>query len=237
MSNVPYFMDAKARTGLRFGDAKIVDGIVHDGLWDVYNNFHMGNCAEDCAKKHGFSREDQDAHAIQSYKSAAASWEAGHFKNEVVPVTVNLGKGKTAVVSEDEEYKKVDFTKVPSLKPAFLQDGTGTVTAANASNLNDGASTLILTSEEYAKSKGLKPLAKIVSFADAERDPIEFTVAPAYAIPIALKRANLTVKDIDLWEINEAFSVVALVNTKLLNLDPAKVNVNGGAVALGHPIG
>jgi len=222
MSNVPYYMDPRARGGLRFGDAKIIDGIVHDGLWDVYNNFHMGNCAEDCAKKFKFTREDQDAYAVQSYQRAAAAWTAGVFASEIVPVTVQLGKGKTAVVSEDEEYKKVDFSKISSLKPAFLQDGTGTVTAANASTLNDGASTLLISSLGYANQNNIVPIARIVAWGDAETKPIEFTIAPTLAIPVALSRANLTIQDIDLWEINEAFSVVALANIKLLNLDPAK---------------
>jgi acetyl-CoA C-acetyltransferase len=230
-------MDHRARNGMKYGGGKIIDGIIHDGLWDVYNNFHMGNCAEDCSKKYNISREEQDAYAIQSYKRSAAAWEAGVFKNEIVPVTVSLGKGKTTVIEKDDEYVKVDFTKVPSLKPAFLQDGTGTVTAANSSTLNDGASTVIVVDKDVAKAKGLKPLARIVAFADAATNPIEFTTAPALAIPIALKRAGLKVEDIDYWEINEAFAVVALANRQLLGLDNDKLNVNGGGVSLGHPIG
>jgi acetyl-CoA C-acetyltransferase len=236
MSNVPYILDPKARTGLKYGDGKVIDLIVHDGLWDVYNNFHMGNCAEDCATKHKFTREEQDAYAIQSYKRTAAAVARGSFKNEIVPVEVDLGRGKTATVTEDEEYKNVNFDKIPTLKPAFVKTG-GTVTAANSSTLNDGAAAVIVTSEEYANTHNIKPLARILSYADAETKPIEFTEAPSLAIPIALKRAGLTVNDIDLWEINEAFSVVALVNMKILGLNPEKVNINGGGVSLGHPIG
>jgi acetyl-CoA C-acetyltransferase len=236
MSNVPYMMDPRARGGLKYGDGKIIDLIVHDGLWDVYNNFHMGNCAENCVKKHGFTREEQDAYAIQSYKRSAAAAARGAFKNEIVPVEVDLGRGKTATITEDEEYKNVDFNKVPTLKPAFIKPD-GTVTAANSSTLNDGASALVVTSAEYATQKGLKPLARILGYADAETHPVEFTEAPSLAIPIALKRAGLSVDDIDFWEINEAFAVVALVNIKLLKLNPEKVNVNGGGVSLGHPIG
>lgn len=236
MSNVPYIMDPRARTGLKYGDAKVIDLIVHDGLWDVYNNFHMGNCAEDCVTKHGFTREQQDEYAIRSYKLAAEAWARGAFKNEIVPVEVDLGRGKTALITEDEEYKNVDFAKVPTLKPAFVK-ANGSVTAANSSTLNDGASALVVTSPQYASSKGIKPLARIIGYADAETKPIEFTEAPALAVPLALKKAGLKVEDIDLWEINEAFSVVALVNIKLLGLNPDKVNVNGGGVSLGHPIG
>lgn len=237
MSNVPFYMDPSTRGGLRYGHKQIIDGIVHDGLWDAYNNFHMGNCAEDCSKKYNISRQAQDNYAIESYNRANEAWRNQLFANEIVPITVNLGRGKTAIIEKDDEYTKVDLNKVPGLKPAFLQDGTGTVTAANSSTLNDGASTLIVTSKDYAKQKALTPLARIVAFADAATNPIEFTTAPSLAIPIALKRANLTVDDIDFWEINEAFAVVALVNIQLLKLDPAKVNVNGGGVSLGHPIG
>jgi acetyl-CoA C-acetyltransferase len=236
MSNVPYILDPKTRTGLKYGDAKVIDLIVHDGLWDVYNNFHMGNCAEDCVTKHKFTREEQDAYAIQSYKRTAEAVARGSFKNEIIPVEVDLGRGKTAIVSEDEEYKNVDFTKIPNLKPAFVKNG-GTVTAANSSTLNDGASALIVTSQEYASTHNIKPLARIIGYADAETKPIEFTEAPSLAIPIALKKAGLSINDIDLWEINEAFAVVALVNIKILGLNPDKVNVNGGGVSLGHPIG
>jgi len=197
----------------------------------------MGNCAEETSKKLQIGREAQDAYAIQSYQKSAAAWEKGFFNKEIVPVTIQVGKGKTETITEDEEYKKVDFSKVPGLKPAFVTDGTGTVTAANSSTLNDGASTLIVTSSDYADKKGIKPLAKIIAFADAACAPVDFPVAPALAVPIALERAKLTIKDIDLWEINEAFSVVALANINLLGIDASKVNVNGGGVSLGHPIG
>eukprot|EP01126_Amoeba_proteus_P036918 TRINITY_DN377_c0_g2_i8.p1 TRINITY_DN377_c0_g2~~TRINITY_DN377_c0_g2_i8.p1 ORF type:complete len:378 (-),score=87.23 TRINITY_DN377_c0_g2_i8:145-1278(-) len=235
MSNVPYYLDRRARGGLRYGDAKILDAIVNDGLWDVYNNFHMGNCAEECAKKYSFTREEQDKYAISSYERSAAAVNAGHFLHEIVPVTVDSGKGKTKVVDQDEEFKNVNFDKISSLKPAFLKDGT--VTAANASTLNDGASTLIVASAEYADKNNLTPLARIVSYGDAETLPVDFPIAPALAIPIALSRAGLKKEDIDFWEINEAFSVVVLANIKLLDLDPSIVNVNGGGVSLGHPIG
>jgi acetyl-CoA C-acetyltransferase len=234
MSNVPYYLDTRARSGFKMGDGKLIDGLVSDGLWDVYNQFHMGNCAEDCAKKYNISRKEQDEYAIKSYQRALESIKNGYFKDEIIPVTVSSKKGDE-VISVDEEVQKVDFSKLPNLKPAF--DKNGTVTAANASKINDGASALLLTSAEKAQKLHKTPIARIISFADAERDPIEFPTAPALAIPIALQRAGLSAQQIDFWEINEAFSVVALANIKELGLNPDKVNVLGGAVALGHPIG
>lgn len=232
MSLVPYYLD-KGRNGYKYGNAQIQDGIVKDGLWDVYNEYPMGNAAELLASEHNISREDQDAYAIESYKRAAAAWAAGKFADEVVPVTI---EGKVPVtVSEDEEYKKVNFDKIPGLKPVFIKDGT--VTAANASTLNDGASALVLMSKEKAEALGVKPIAKIRSFADAQQAPEWFTTAPAKALPKAIALAGLEQKDIEYYEINEAFSAVAIGNNRLMNLDPAKVNVNGGAVAIGHPLG
>jgi acetyl-CoA C-acetyltransferase len=233
MSMTPHYIDG--RNGTKFGNITMLDGITKDGLLDVYNNVPMGNCAEKCATEHNFTREDQDNFAIDSYKKAAAAWEAGKFNDEVVPVSVPQRKGDPIVISQDEEYKNVFLDKIPTLRPAFDKDGT--ITAANASTLNDGASALILASEEAVKKHGLKPIAKIVSYADAAHEPEWFTTAPSKAIPIALGKANLTAGDIDYWELNEAFAVVGLANTKILGLDPAKVDVNGGAVALGHPLG
>jgi len=234
MSNVPYYLD-KARNGYRLGNGTIIDGLVKDGLWDVYNDYHMGNAAELCATECKISREDQDAYAIESYKRSAAAWSQGLFTEEIAPVSIPQ-RGKEAIlVSEDEEYKKVNFDKVPGLKPVFVKDGT--VTAANASTLNDGAAALVLMSKTKADHLGLKPIAKIKSFADAQQAPEWFTTAPAKAIPLAIEKAGLTAKDIDFYEINEAFSVVSIANNRLLSLDPAKVNVHGGAVALGHPLG
>ncbi len=233
MSSVPhYFM---ARTGAKFGDVKLVDGMIKDGLTDVYNQTHMGNCAELCARERNISREEQDAFAIESYTRAAKAWAEGKFSDEVVPVEVPQRKGDPIVIAEDEEYKNVKMDKIASLRPAF--DKAGTVTAANASTLNDGASALVLMSREKAASLGLKPLARIVSFADAAQAPEWFTTAPAKAIPVALAKAGLAVGDIDFWELNQAFAVVGLANTKELGLNPEKVDVNGGAVALGHPLG
>ncbi len=233
MSLTPHYLDG--RNGTKFGNITMLDGITKDGLLDVYNKIPMGNCAELCATEHNISREDQDAFAIDSYKKAAAAWEAGRFNDEVVPVSVPQRKGDPIMVSQDEEYKNVFLDKIPALRPAFDKDGT--ITAANASTLNDGASALILASEEAVEKYGLKPIAKIVSYADAAQAPEWFTTAPAKAIPVALGKAGLTVSDVDFWELNEAFAVVGLANTKLLGLDPAKVDVNGGAVALGHPLG
>ncbi|EGO01789.1 hypothetical protein SERLA73DRAFT_132316 [Serpula lacrymans var. lacrymans S7.3] len=231
MSNAPFLLP---RQNPLFGKFETKDSVEIDGLWDVYNNFAMGNCGESAAEKYGISREAQDAHAIESYKRADRAWKQNVFDKEIAPVTVKGKKGDT-VVKEDEEYKKVIFDKVPSLRSAFKQGGT--ITAANSSNLNDGASALILMSAEKAKELGLKPLAKVVSYADAGVDPIDFPMAPTVALPEALRKANLTVDDISRFEINEAFSVVVRIAEKVLNIDPAKINIDGGAVALGHAIG
>ncbi len=233
MSMVPHYVNG--RLGVKLGDIKLVDGMVKDGLTDVYNDVHMGNCADKCATEHNFSREDQDAFAIASYEKSAAAWKAGKFNDEVVPVSVPQRKGEPVIVSEDEEYKNVRMDKIAELRPAFSKDGT--VTAANASTLNDGASALILASKEAVEKHGLKPIAKIISYADAAQAPEWFTTAPAKALPIALGKAGLSTNDIDFWELNEAFSVVGLANIKLLGIDASKVDVNGGAVALGHPLG
>jgi acetyl-CoA C-acetyltransferase len=234
MSAVPHYLPG-SRNGQKLGNINLVDGMVNDGLMDVYNNYHMGNAAELCAKECNISREEQDAFAIESYNRSAAAWSAGKFKDEVVPVSVPQRKGDPVIISEDEEYKNVRMEKIPALRPAFQKDGT--VTAANASTLNDGASALVLMSKEKAEALGVKPIAKIVSYADAAQAPEWFTTAPSKALPIALKKANLTNDQIDFWELNEAFSVVGLANNKELGLDAKKVNVNGGAVALGHPLG
>lgn len=234
MSSVPHYF-AKGRNGQKLGDMKLIDGLVKDGLTDVYNKVHMGNCAELCAKEMNFSREQQDAFAIESYNRSASAWENGKFKDEVVPVSVPQRRGDDLIVSEDEEYKNVKMEKIPNLRPVFDKDGT--VTAANASTLNDGAAALLLMSAEKAKELGLKPLAKIRSYADAAHQAEWFTTAPAKALPIALDKANLSTSDVDYFELNEAFSVVGLANIEKLGLDAAKVNVNGGAVSLGHPLG
>jgi acetyl-CoA C-acetyltransferase len=208
---------------------------VKDGLWDVYKNYHMGSAAELCSRDHNISREAQDAFAVESYKRSAVAAEAGKFKNEIVPVSIPQRKGDPIVVSEDEEYRNIKFDKVPTLAPVFEKEGT--VTAANASTLNDGAVALVLMSASKAAELGLKPLAKILGFADAQQAPEFFTTAPAKAIPLAIANAGLNPSDIDYYEINEAFSVVALANNQILGLDANRVNVNGGAVALGHPLG
>lgn len=233
MSMVPHYYDA--RSAVKLGNVTMVDGMIRDGLWDVYTNKHMGNCAETCAKEKNISREEQDNFAITSYNRSKAAWDAGKFDNEVVPLEVPQRKGDPILVTKDEEYTNVMLDKIPGLRPAF--DKEGTVTAANASTLNDGASALILMSKEKMESLGLKPLAKIVSYADAAQDSEWFTTAPSLAIPKALKKANLSVGDIDYWELNQAFSVVGLANIKELGLNPEKVDVNGGAVSLGHPLG
>ncbi|MDB9725721.1 acetyl-CoA C-acyltransferase [Salibacteraceae bacterium] len=233
MSSVPHYM--QARNGVKLGNINMIDGMVKDGLTDVYNDTHMGVCADMCAKEYGFSREDQDNFAIDSYKKSAAAWEAGKFNDEIVPVEVPQRRGDAVIVDKDEEYSNVRMDKIPTLRPAFQKDGT--VTAANASTLNDGASALILASGEAVKKYGLTPLAKVTSYADAAQAPEWFTTAPSKAIPIALGKAGLATADVDYWELNEAFSVVGLANTKELGLDPAKVDVNGGAVSLGHPLG
>lgn len=233
MSQVPHYLDG--RNGVKFGNIGMLDGITKDGLLDVYSKVPMGNCAELCAKEYGFSREAQDEFAIASYTKSAEAWKAGKFNDEVVPVAVPQRKGDPIMVSEDEEYKNVFLDKIPSLRPAF--DKEGTITAANASTLNDGASAVILASKEAVEKYGLKPVAKIVSYADAAHAPEWFTTAPSLAIPKALDKAGLTTADVDFWELNEAFAVVGMANTKILGLDPAKVDVNGGAVSLGHPLG
>lgn len=234
MSNVPYYLD-KARNGYRLGNGQIIDGLVKDGLWDVYNDYHMGSAAELCAVECNVSREEQDAFAIESYKRSQQAQADGKFKHEITPVELKDKKGDVTLFADDEEPKAVKFDKIPSLKPVFKKDGT--VTAANASTLNDGAAAVVLMSREMADEMGIKPLAKILSFADAQLAPEWFTTAPSKAIPLALERAKLSAEEIDYFEINEAFSVVAIANNQLLKLDPAKVNVNGGAVSLGHPLG
>ncbi len=234
MSAVPHYYNA--RTSTKLGDVKMQDGMLLDGLTDVYGNVHMGVCAEKCASEYSFSREDQDNFAIESYKRSANAWSEGKFDNEVVPVEIPQRKGDPILFKEDEEYKSVNFDKISTLKPVFQRDN-GTVTAANASTLNDGASALVLMSKEKMEELGLKPLAKIISYADAAHEPEWFTTAPSKALPIALKKANLELSDIDFFEFNEAFAVVGLANNKILGLDASKVNVNGGAVSLGHPLG
>ena len=233
MSQAPFYLENN-RWGAKYGNGVVVDGLSKDGLTDVYGNVPMGNCADLCAKEHNFTREDQDAFAIESYKRSAAAWTAGKFKEEIVPIEIVTKKG-TTLFSEDEEYKNVNFEKIPGLKAVFSKDGT--VTAANASTINDGAAVLILMSEEKANSLGLKPLAYIKSYADAAQEPKWFTTSPALAIPKALKKANMAIEDVDYFEFNEAFAVVGLANSKILGLDASKVNINGGAVSLGHPLG
>jgi acetyl-CoA C-acetyltransferase len=234
MSAVPYYLD-KARNGYRLGHAQMIDGLVKDGLWDVYKDYHMGNAAELCATECKISREDQDAYAIESYKRAQDAGAKGLFKDEIAPVTIPVKGKDPIVISEDEEYKKVDFNKLAGLRPVFVKDGT--VTAANASTLNDGAAAVVLMSKEKAEALGIKPIAKIRSFADAQQAPEWFTTAPSKALPRAAEKAGLKLNDIDFFEINEAFSVVALANNQEMKLDGNKVNVNGGAVAIGHPLG
>lgn len=233
MSLIPHYFHA--RTATKFGPATLEDGMQKDGLVDAYDKNAMGVCADACALEYKFSREDQDAFAIQSYQRSAKAWETGKFKNEVVPVEVPQRRGDTLIVSKDEEYTNVILEKIPSLRPAFTKDGT--VTAANASTINDGAAALVLMTREKAKELGLKPLATIKSFADAAQEPKWFTTAPAKALPKALSKAGITIKDVDFFEFNEAFSVVGLANMKLLGLNDSNVNVNGGAVSLGHPLG
>ncbi|MBF9143980.1 acetyl-CoA C-acyltransferase [Hymenobacter properus] len=233
MSNVPYYLD-KARFGAKYGHGQMIDGLMKDGLWDPYNDYAMGNAAENTAKEMGITREEQDAFAIESYTRSAAAAKAGKKKDEIVPVTIE-SRGKTTVIEDDEEYLKVDFAKVPGLKPAFIKEGT--VTAANASTLNDGAAAVLLMSREKAEALGLTPIGRILGFADAEQAPEWFTTSPSLAIPKALKNAGKTASDVDFYEINEAFSVVSLANNKLLNLEGTKVNKYGGAVSLGHPLG
>ena len=234
MSNIPYYL-MKARTGYKYGHGELLDGLQYDGLTDVYNHCAMGVCADNTAKEMNISRQDQDAYAINSYKRSAASWTEKKFSNEIVPVEIKDRKGNVTLFAEDEEYKNVSFDKIPGLKAVFTKDGT--VTAANASTLNDGASAVLLMSKEKAIELGLKPIAKIRGFADAAQDPMWFTTTPSIAIPKAIKMSGVNKKDIGFYEINEAFSAVAIANNMKLDLDPNTVNVNGGAVALGHPLG
>lgn len=234
MSQAPFY-SMNMRNGNKFGNTNLLDAIFNDGLQDAYSKEAMGVSGDKTARKYEISRDEQDDFAIQSYKRSAKAWEEGKFKDEIVPVEVPQRRGEPIIVSEDEEYKNVRFDKISDLRPAFTKDGT--VTAANASTLNDGASAVIMMSKEKAEQLGIKPLAKVISYADASHEPEWFTTAPAKAVPKALDKAGLKASEIDFWEFNEAFSVVGIVNTKLLELDPNKVNVNGGAVSLGHPLG
>ena len=234
MSSVPHYL-SNSRTGQKLGDIKALDGLVKDGLTDVYNKKHMGLCAETCAKEMSFSREEQDNFAIESYKRSAKSWQEKRFNDEIVNVEVPQRKGDNLIINEDEEYKKVILEKIPNLRPVFEKEGT--ITAANASTINDGASALILMSKEKANELNLKPLAKIISYADSAHEPEWFTTAPSSAVEKAIKKANIKKSDVDYYELNEAFSVVGLANMKLLEIENKKVNVNGGAVSLGHPLG
>lgn len=234
MSNTPFYSE-NMRWGNKYGNTTLIDGLAKDGLTDVYDGKAMGNAAELCASTCGISREEQDAFAIDSYKRSQAAWENGNFKDEVVPVEIPQRKGEPVVVSKDEEPFNVKFDKIPTLSPAFVKEGT--VTAANASTMNDGAAALLLMSREKATELGLKPIAIIRSYADAEQAPEWFTTTPSIAVPKAVEKAGLKMADINYWELNEAFAVVGIENTKRMKLDPSKVNVNGGAVALGHPLG
>ena len=234
MSNTPHYF-TKGRTGQKLGDMKLFDGMVKDGLTDVYGKVHMGVCAEVCAKDMKFSREEQDAFAIESYNRSANSWKTGKFVDEIIPVEVPQRRGDALIISEDEEFKNVNMEKIPILRPVF--DKEGTITAANASTINDGASALVLMSLEKAKALNITPIARIRSYADAAHEPEWFTTAPSKALPIAIAKAGLNINDINYYELNEAFSVVGLANIKILGLDSNKVNVNGGAVSLGHPLG
>ena len=234
MSNVPFY-NITQRWGNKYGDTVLQDGLAKDGLVDVYDKVAMGNFADACATKYNVSREAQDSFAVNSYKKAQAATEHGWFKDEIVPVEIPQKKGAALIIDKDEEPSKVNFDKLPQLNPAFSKEGT--VTAANASTMNDGAAAVVLMSAEKAKELGIQPIAIIKSFADAEQDPKWFTTSPSLALPKALKKANLTINDIQFFEFNEAFSVVGIVNTEILKIDPSKVNVHGGAVALGHPLG
>lgn len=233
MSQVPHYLPG-SRSGFKYGNTALVDGIINDGLTDVYSNELMGSCAELCAAEYGITREEQDNFARTSYERSAKAWAEGKFANEIAPVTIQTRKGEV-IVAEDEEYKSVDFSKFPTLRTVFKKDGT--VTAANASTINDGAAALVLVSGEKLKELGLTPLAKIVGAADAEQAPEWFTTTPSKALPLAAKRAGIEVSDLDFVELNEAFAVVGLANNKIMNLSADKVNVNGGAVSLGHPLG
>ena len=234
MSNVPYYLD-KDRNGYKLGNGQLTDGLIKDGLWDVYNDYHMGVAAELCATDCHISREEQDAYAIESYHRSQKAIADGKFKSEITALEIKDKKGNSTLIEQDEEPANVKFDKIAGLRPVFKKDGT--VTAANASSLNDGACALVLMSKEKAEELGIKPLAKVLAYADAQQAPEWFTTSPAKAIPLALNKAGLKATDIDLFEINEAFSVVSLANNKELNLDAQKVNVNGGAVSLGHPLG
>lgn len=234
MSNVPFYADTM-RWGNKFGNTQMIDGLSKDGLTDVYDGKAMGNAAELCAKECGISREDQDAFATESYKRSQAAWNEGRFSNEIVPVEIPQRKGAPIIFAKDEEPFNVKFDKIASLNPAFQKEGT--VTAANASTMNDGAAALVLMSREKAEALGLKPIAKILSYADAEQAPEWFTTSPSLAVPLAVSKAGLKMEDIAYWELNEAFAVVGIENTKRMQLNPATVNVNGGAVSLGHPLG
>jgi acetyl-CoA C-acetyltransferase len=234
MSNVPFYAET-LRWGNKYGNTTLIDGLAKDGLTDVYHNYPMGTAADMCAKECNISREDQDAFAIESYKRSAAAWAAGKFNDEIVPVEIVGRKGDVTLFSEDEEFKSVNFDKIAGLRPAFTKEGT--VTAANASTMNDGAAALVLMSKEKMEALGLTPIAKIRGYADAEQAPEWFTTTPSLALPKAAAKAGLTLADLEFVELNEAFSVVGIVNTQKMNLDPARVNVNGGAVSLGHPLG
>ena len=234
MSNIPYYIP-KARNGHKFGHGKIMDGLVQDGLTDVYSGDVMGVCGELCAEQMNISREEQDNFAIESYNRSKNAWENGSFDNEVSPIKIPQRKGDPIIISEDEEFKNVKIDKIKKLRTVFKKDGT--ITAGNASTLNDGAAAIVLMSEEKANELGLKPIAKIISYADASQEPEWFTTSPAKAIPLALNKAKLAIENIDYWELNEAFSVVGIANMKKLNLNPEKVNIYGGAVSLGHPLG
>lgn len=234
MSNVPFYVP-KARFGYKYGNGQLIDGLLNDGLWEAYNQFPMGNCADNTAKEMNISREAQDEFAINSYKKVTASTESGKFKNEIVPVEIPQRKGDPIVMDTDEEFTNVNFDKIPSLRPVFSKEGT--VTAANASTINDGASALVLVSKEKAEELGLETLAIIKGFGDAAQDPLWFTTAPSLAIPKALAHAGVAKDDVDFWEINEAFSAVALANQEKLGLNSEKLNVYGGGVAIGHPLG
>jgi len=234
MSNIPYYIP-KARNGHKFGHGKIMDGLVLDGLTDVYSGDIMGICGELCAEEMNISREEQDDFAIESYNRSKKAWENGYFKDEVSPIEIPQRRGDSIIIKEDEEFKNVNIDKIKKLRTVFKKDGT--ITAGNASTLNDGAAALVLMSEEKAKELGINPIAKIISYADASQEPEWFTTSPAKAIPLALDKANLSIENIDYWELNEAFSVVGIANTKKLHLNPEKVNIYGGAVSLGHPLG
>ena len=233
MSAVPHYINGRKATKL--GDIKVIDGLVKDGLTDVYNSVHMGVCADNCATEYNITREDQDNFAIESYRRSAAAWDAGKFKDEIVPVEVPQRRGDAIIIDTDEEFTNVKLEKIPQLRAVFSKDGT--VTAANASTLNDGASALVLMSKEKVDELGVTPIAKLIGYGDAAHEPEWFTTAPSKAVPVALKKANLEISDIDYWELNQAFSVVGLVNIQKLGLDASKVDVNGGAVSLGHPLG